>query len=124
MRVYMRDAAGDPKFSGENMVGHTPQGSELSVRIGDAFDVTVQPTLTDTQRIGDREMRYSMTYLVRNARAEPVTVRIVQGGLASNARFASQSLPSKPVDAYTVAWDVPVAANGQTALTFVLNNRW
>ncbi len=124
MRVYVRDQAGDPKFSGENNVGHTPQGSELSVKIGDAFDVTVQPTLTDTQRISDREMRYTMTYVVRNARAEPVNVRIVQGGLASNARFASESLKDKPVDASTVAWDVPVPANGQTALTFVLNNRW
>ncbi len=124
MRVYVRDQAGDPKFSGENSVGHTPQGSELSVKIGDAFDVTVQPTLTDTQRISDREMRYAMTYVVRNARAEPVNVRIVQGGLASNARFASESLRDKPIDASTVAWDVPVPANGQASLTFVLNNRW
>ncbi len=124
MRVYIRDAAGDPKFSGENNVSHTPQGSELSVKIGDAFDVTVQPTVADSQRINDRDMRYSMTYLVRNARAEPVTVRLVQGGLYPNAKITSESLKNSSVDASTVAWSVPVPANGQTSLTFTVDNRW
>ena len=124
MRVYIRDAAGDPKFSGENNVNHTPQGSELSVKIGDAFDVTVQPTVTDTQRLNDRDVRYSMTYLVRNARAEPVTVRLVQGGLYANAKITAESLKDTSVDASTVAWSVPVPANGQTSLTFTVDNRW
>ena len=124
MRVYIRDAAGDPKFSGENAVSHTPQGSELSVKIGDAFDVTVQPTVINSTRLGERNIRYEMSYLVRNARAAPVTVRLVQGGLATNARITAESLKNKSIDASTVAWDVPVPANGQTTVTFTLDNRW
>ena len=44
VRIYERDAAGAPKFVGEAEIDATPQGSELSLKFGDAFDVTVQPT--------------------------------------------------------------------------------
>lgn len=124
MRVYIRDAAGDPKFSGENNVPHTPQGSELSVKIGDAFDVTVQPTVEETTRLSSRSTRYDMSYLVRNARAEPVTVRIVQGGLARSYEVRSESLPSEQMDASTRVWEVDVPANGETNLTFTIDNRY
>ena len=30
---------GNPQFIGENGIGHTPMGSDLSLRTGDAFDV-------------------------------------------------------------------------------------
>ena len=44
----MRDARGQPQFVGEDHIGHTSAGSELALKIGDAFDVTVQPTLEKT----------------------------------------------------------------------------
>ena len=48
-----RRRPGEPKFVGENRIDHTPQGSDISVKIGEAFDVTVQPTvLTTEQRQG------------------------------------------------------------------------
>ena len=43
IRVYMRDARGDPQFIGENRIDHTPMGSAMSLRTGDAFDVKVLP---------------------------------------------------------------------------------
>jgi len=124
MRVYIRDTAGDPKFSGENQVSHTPQGSELSVKIGEAFDVTVQPTVVASESISWRHHRYTMSYMLKNARAEPVTVRLVQGGLYSEYRMTKESLPSRKLDTSTAAWNVPVPANGETVLTFTVDNRY
>ena len=43
VRVYARDARGQPQFVGEDRIGHTSAGSELALKIGDAFDVTIQP---------------------------------------------------------------------------------
>ena len=42
VRFYQRDRKGSPQFIGENGIGHTPMGSELSLRTGDAFDIFVQ----------------------------------------------------------------------------------
>ena len=125
IRVYQRDVNGDPKFVGESRIGHTPQGSELAVKIGDAFDVTVQPTLVSTEAVSKRRTRYSMSYVLRNARAEPVTVELRQGGAwGRDSRILQSSLPGRSIDAYTFGWSVPVPAGGETTLTTQVETGW
>ena len=125
IRVYERDLAGDPKFVGENQIAHTPQGSELAVKIGDAFDVTVQPTLVSDERVTRTRSRYTMSYVVHNARPEPVTVELRQGGLwGRDTKVVSETLPSRKIDAFTLGWSVPVAANGETTLKAVVETGW
>ena len=81
VRVYARDARGQPQFVGEDRIGHTSAGSDLALKIGDAFDVTIQPTLRQTTRASRRATDYDMSYVVRNARSEPITVTIRQDNL-------------------------------------------
>ncbi len=121
VRVYMRDASGQPTFVGEDSINQTPPGSDLGIKIGEAFDVTIQPTLVSSARIEQWQTRYSMSYTVRNARSEPVTVELRQSGLWRDAKVEAESLPSKRVDAQTLDWHVAVPANGETVLTFTVN---
>ncbi|TAD78040.1 MAG: DUF4139 domain-containing protein [Sphingomonadales bacterium] len=108
VRFYQRDREGTPQFIGENGIGHTPMGSELSLVTGDAFDITVKAevekreTITGTEweksarfRITEegkdvREVtverpktffRTTMRYTLTNAKAAPVEVEITQSGL-------------------------------------------
>jgi hypothetical protein len=124
VRVYVRDRAGEPKFVGENRIDHTPQGSDISVKIGEAFDVTVQPTVVAQEGAGRTRSRYRMSYLVRNAKAQPVSVVIRQGGLWREGKVVEESLKSRRLDAYNLAWDVPVPANGETTLSFTVETGW
>lgn len=124
MRIYMRDQAGDPKFIGENNISHTSAGSELSIKTGEAFDVSSQATLVSQEKISKTRSRYVMKYLVRNARPEAVTVELRQAGLWRDGKVTDESLPSRRIDARTLAWSVPVPANGETVLTFTVDNGW
>ncbi len=124
VRVYVRDVNGEPKFVGEDRIDHTPQGSELTVKTGEAFDVTVQPTLVAEDKVSKTRSRYSMSYLVRNARAQPVTVEIRQSGLWRDGKVLNESLKSRRIDAYTLGWNVPTPANGETTLTFQVETGW
>ena len=124
MRVYMRDAAGDPKFVGENAIGHTPGGSELSIKTGEAFDVSSQATLVAEARVSKRLTRYEMKYLLRNAKDQPVTVELRQGGLGRDSTVKTESLKGRRIDANTLGWSVPVPANGETVLTFTVETGW
>jgi hypothetical protein len=124
VRVYVRDTDGKPRFIGENRIGHIPQGSEISVKTGDAFDVTVKPTLVRQDRAGFWRSRYSMEYVVSNARSEPVTLDIRQAGLWREGKVLEESIKSTRPDAYTLQWSVPVAANGETTLTFTVETGW
>jgi hypothetical protein len=118
VRVYLRDAHGDAKFAGEDSIDHTPQGSALSLKLGQAFDVTVQPTLVAQERRAASRIVSSMSYRLRNAGAAPVTVDLWQGGLGLKGKVLQESTPSRRIDADTLGWDVAVPANGETVLTF------
>jgi hypothetical protein len=124
MRVYVRDKAGDPKFVGENAIDHTPAGSELSIKTGDAFDVTSQGTLVSEEKVSKTRSRYTMKYLIRNARPEPVTVELRQSGLGRDGEVKAESLKSRRIDARTLGWSVPAPANGETTLTFTVETGW
>ena len=108
VRVYMRDVRGQAQFIGESAIPHTPGGSSLALRTGDAFDVKVQPVVAKRDVITSGEWetysrwkvtypdgkvaegyaespktyyRTQMRYIVTNARPVPVTVDVIQGGL-------------------------------------------
>jgi len=108
VRFYQRDRQGNPQFIGENMIGHTPMGSELTLSTGDAFDIFVQAEVEsrdritadewetykryqvfeDGQLVREAQVQYAvsywrttMRYTLTNAKPEPVEVELIQGGL-------------------------------------------
>lgn len=127
VRVYIRDGKGQPQFIGENAIGHTPMGSSLALKTGEAFDVKVKPVVTERTRLGSSRWRTAMTYTLTNARAEPVTVDVVQGGLdrwMDDTRITEQSLPSERRSSGEAVWHVPVPANGSATLTATFDTRY
>ncbi len=108
VRFYQRDNQGTPQFIGENSIGHTPMGSELSLRTGDAFDIFVQAEVEKREEITSSEWertarfrviedgettrqieverpkqyyRTTMRYTLTNARGTSVDVDLTQSGL-------------------------------------------
>lgn len=124
VRVYMRDARGDPQFIGENRIGHTPMGSSMSIRTGEAFDVKVKVVVAERTKLSNRRWRTKMVYTVTNARDTPVTVDLAQDGLWGDVKIAEQSLIGERISADRVEWKVPVAANGSTDLTATFDSRY
>ena len=125
VRVYVRDARGQPQFTGENRIDHTPQGSTIALPTGDAFDVKVQPVTVARTRLGNDRWRTQMRYRLTNARARPVTVELAQAGLDwSDTRIIEESRKSDRTDAATAVWQVPVAANGETVVTATFDTRY
>jgi len=108
VRFYQRDRKGAPQFIGENSIYHTPVGSELSLRTGDAFDIYLQAEVEKREKITgaqwEKSARYrvlrqgqvvergeierpatfyrtTMRYTFTNAKSEAVNVDLVQAGL-------------------------------------------
>lgn len=124
IRVYMRDARGDPQFIGENRIDHTPMGSSMALRTGDAFDVKVRPTVEQRTKKGGSRWETRMRYTITNARPEAVSVDLAQDGLWGDVRVLAQSLKGERVSADRMEWSVPVAANGSTDLTVTFESRY
>lgn len=122
IRVYINDRTGEPRFIGEDTISHTPAGSDLAITTGEAFDVTVQPRVVSEERVSTRIVDYFRTrreveYTLRNARPEPVTIEVRQGGLGRDTEIQRQSHPGVLEDSRTIVWKVQVPANGEVKLT-------
>jgi len=126
VRIYLRDAQGQPQFIGENAIGHTPMGTTLAIKTGDAFDVKVKPVVVSRERVNGSRWRTTMRYDLTNARPEPVTVDVVQAGLDGwdDTRITEESLKSERRSADEAVWHVPVPANGATSLNVVFDTRF
>jgi hypothetical protein len=156
VRVYMRDSRGQAQFIGESAIPHTPGGSALALRTGDAFDVKVQPVMekhqlitsdewersarwritypdgtskTETVEYQKQYYRTQMRYIVTNAQPKPVTVDVIQSGLARwwwwrDLRVPEESIKGEQDTADQRHWEVPVPANGRTELTVTFLTPW
>lgn len=127
VRVYMRDQRGAPQFIGENGIGHTPMGSQLALKTGEAFDVKVKPVVETRERIGRDRWRTTMRYTLTNARPQAAVVELDQAGLDSywdDTRVLTESQKSERVDADRVRWRVEVPANGEASVTATFDTRY
>lgn len=125
IRVYMRDARGQPQFTGEAAIDHTPQGSKIALATGDAFDVKVRAVVESRTRLNATRWQTKMRYTLTNATPGAVTVELAQAGLDwSDTRIPEQSRPSERVDAGQAVWQVPVPANGSATVTATFDTRY
>ena len=124
VRVYQRDARGNPQFVGESAIGHTPMGSQVGLTTGEAFDVKVQPVVEKRESLGERRWRTTMRYTLTNARPQPVTVDLIQSGLWGDVRIVSESMKGERRSADEMVWKVPVPANGEATLTATFETRY
>jgi hypothetical protein len=125
VRVYQRDARGNPQFVGEHAIGHTPMGSSLSLATGEAFDIKVRPIVAERERVNTSpRWRTRMIYEVSNASSVPVTVEVVQQGLWGDTRISDETIKSERLNADEAMWRVPVPANGRAALSATFDTRF
>ena len=123
VRVYQRDARGNPQFVGEHRIGHTPMGSAISLTTGQAFDVKVHPIVTERTRMSGDRWRTQMRYTLTNAGPRPVTVDLVQAGLWGDTRIVAESQKSERWSADETRWKVTVPANGEATVTATFDTR-
>jgi hypothetical protein len=124
VRVYQRDARGNPQFVGEHRIGHTPMGSSLSLATGEAFDVKVKSIVEERTRLGDSRWRTRMRYELTNASPQNVTVDLMQDGLWGDTRIVDESMKSDREDADRAVWKVAVPANGSATVTATFDTRY
>ena len=122
IRVYMKDQEGRSQFVGEDTITHVAGGSELALKIGEAFDVTIKPTVMSTKKISKRRTDTQMKYEIKNAKDEPikVTVRQQLWGWHTEYEVREESAESRAPDAYSRVWTVDVPAEGTANLTFTM----
>jgi hypothetical protein len=123
LRVYQADSAGRLQFAGEDNIQHTPKDEDVTINTGNAFDIVCERKQTDFQAIADRVSEVEWQVTLRNHKDTPVTVEVREIVSGSWQVVSSNFSPTK-LNANTLSFSVPVAANGAATLTYRVRSRW
>ena len=123
LRVYKEDSSGALQFIGEDRVDHTPRDEEIEVFLGEAFDIVGERVVLDRRRITDRVWEYDVKVTARNHKEEPVAITYWDH-VWGDWEVLRSSHEYRQKDASTVEFVFPVAADGETVLTYTLRREW
>ena len=127
IRVYKQDPADKAmEFIGEEKIDHTPKDENLSLRIGNAFDIVGErKQMSFRIESGRKWIQEKIEIEIRNHKEEDATVRIKEPLYRwVNWKITEESHEHTKLDARNVAWDVPVKADGKVKLTYTVEYTW
>lgn len=117
VRVYGADAEGAPQFLGEDQIGHTAVGGEVSLNLGNDFDIPVQREQLTYVRATDNITLTGWRVTVSNAKSRPVTVRVIEP-IPGSWEIAKESHPHTKLDAGSALWTLEIPAKGKVVLEY------
>ncbi|HEY6046517.1 MAG TPA: DUF4139 domain-containing protein [Pyrinomonadaceae bacterium] len=123
IRLYKKDGTGNQQFIGEDKIDHTPKDEDVRVKVGDAFDIVAERKQTDYKLIARNVYEYAYEIKIRNHKDGPITV-IVNEPIGGDWEMISSSVPAKKTAAFAAQFDVPVAKDGETTLSYRVRVRY
>lgn len=122
-RVYQKDSRGGVLFIGEDRIAHTPKDEDVTIHIGNAFDVVSERKQTDYKKIDTHtwEMEYEIT--IRNHKETPIVVQVNEP-IGGDWEMLSSSYKYTKTGAFAAQFDVPVEKDGTAVLTYRLRAKW
>jgi len=123
VRVYQKDSKGGILFAGEDRITHTPKDENISIHIGNAFDVVEERKQTDFKKLDNRNYEFEYEITIRNHKDIPITVQVNEpiGGdwemLSSTFKFTKSA-------AFAAQFQVPVEKNGTSVLKYRIRTHW
>jgi len=123
VRLYQPDVDGSPLFIGEDRIDHTPKGENITLTVGEAFDLVGERLQTSHKRLGDSAWRESYKITLRNHKPDQdVKIHVVEHlnrGLNWEITKAS-SEDFVQLNSNTIEWVVDVPADGEATISFTV----
>ncbi|MCA0199686.1 MAG: DUF4139 domain-containing protein [Proteobacteria bacterium] len=117
VRVYGSDSEGAPQFLGEDRIDHTAVGGEVTLSLGNDFDIPVQREQLNYVRATDNISITTWRVTISNAKSRPVTVRVIEP-IPGAWEIAKESHPHTKQDAGSALWTLEIPAKGKTVLEY------
>ena len=122
LRVYKKDSKGNAQFVGEDNIDHTPKNESVRLKLGEAFDVTVDKKQTDFKVLPNPQKGHSafesaFELVLKNAKKEKVTVT-VQEPISGEWKIISESAAHTKANSHLAVWKIDIPAESSTTLTY------
>ena len=117
IRVYQQDSRGGSLFAGEDHIDHTPKDEEISLHIGNAFDVVAERKQTDYKKLSDRLYEFEYEITLRNHKDAPITVEVNEP-IGGDWEVISSTYKFTKTAAFAAQFQVPVDKDGTSVLKY------
>ncbi|MCY2928852.1 MAG: hypothetical protein NTV86_05045, partial [Planctomycetota bacterium] len=127
VRVYKQDPADRAmEFVGEEQIDDTLKDEQLSLQIGNAFDIVGERKQTDFKVESNRNwISETIEIKVRNHKKEAVTVRCKEPLYRwVNWNVTAKSDEFTKLDARTIAFDVMIEPDKEKTVTYTVEYTW
>ncbi len=123
VRVYQKDSHGGILFIGEDRIDHTPKDENVTVHIGNAFDVVAERKQTDFKRIDNHTWEMEFEITLRNHKDSPITVEVNEP-IGGDWEMLSSTYKFTKTAAFAAQFHVPVAKDGTSVLRYRIRASW
>jgi len=125
-RVYKADVDGAVALIGENIIGHSPEGEDLSLRLGAAFDLTGERTQTDFSFVSRLVARESFAISLRNRKKDEAVEILVPERLYRwrDWQMIESSAPFMKADAASIEFAITVPPGAEEVLTYTVEYKF
>jgi hypothetical protein len=126
VRFYRHDSDGQTEFTGEDKVDHTPTDETVRFYTGNPFDIVGERRRTNIKvNSSERWIDESFETKVRNHKTTPVEVRVVEHLYRwTTWEISEKSDAFKKNEAQTIEFRVPIPANGEKTVTYMVHYSW
>ena len=126
VRVYQADVDGAGLLIGENRIEHSPEGEDLRIPLGIAFDLVGERTRTAFETVSRDVIRESFEINLRSRKeAETVEVRVPERLYRwSDWQIVESSAPFEKLNASTIEFRVSLAPGAEEALTYTVQYKF
>jgi hypothetical protein len=123
VRMYKEDSSGALQFIGEDRIDHTPKDEDVSLYMGNAFDVAAERKTMDSRRITDRVREEDYEVSLRNHKDEDIVVRVVDH-LYADWTVTTTTHQFERKDASTIEFSIPVERDGETVVRYTVRYKY
>lgn len=123
IRVYQADSRGGSLFVGEDHIDHTPKDEEISLHIGNAFDIVAERKQSDYKKLSDRLYEFEYEITLRNHKDGPITVEVNEP-IGGDWEMVSSSYKFTKTAAFAAQFQVPVDKDGTSVLKYRVRVRY
>jgi hypothetical protein len=123
LRVYQKDSKGGVLFIGEDHIDHTPRDENVTVHIGNAFDVIAERKQTDYKKIDIHTWEMEFEITLRNHKDTPITVEVNEP-IGGDWEMLSSTYKFTKTAAWAAQFRVPVDKNGASILKYRIRAKW
>jgi hypothetical protein len=123
IRVYQHDSRGGSLFAGEDHIDHTPKDEEISLHIGNAFDIVAERKQTDYKKLSDRLYEFEYEITLRNHKDAPITVEVNEP-IGGDWEIVNSTDKYTKTAAFAAQFEVPVDKDGTSVLKYRVRVRY